>query len=148
MGERFRLGLSGLDPISTQLGQFFERRAQIFHVQVAVDSGRRAHVAVAQEALDAMRVDAGAQQQSRGRVPQIVKAHRARDRFRPQRAAARLREWLAGTVGALEALRTVALLVVGVALVVPAPAADVLVAFDQAGARERSAQDLLRVRFG
>src|SRR5438067_371456 len=43
-----------------------------------------------------------------------------------------LRERLAGAVGALEALRAVALLVVGVAFLVPAPAADVLVALGEA----------------
>jgi hypothetical protein len=85
---------------------------------------------VAQQALHAMSVDAGTQQQRRGGVPQIVEAHLARNRFRPERATARLRELLAGSVGALETLRAVALLIVGVALLVTAPAADVLVAFD------------------
>src|SRR6267143_4120805 len=42
---------------------------------------------------------------------------------------------------ALEALRAIALLVVGVALLVAAPTADVLVAFNQAGAREGDAKD-------
>jgi hypothetical protein len=50
-----------LDSIWTQLGQLFERSAQIFHVQAAVDPGRRAHVAVPQQALHAMSVDASAQ---------------------------------------------------------------------------------------
>jgi hypothetical protein len=137
-----------LDPIWTQLGQSRDGGAQIFDVEVAVDSGGRAHVAVAQEPLHAVSVDAGAQKQRRGRVPQIVEAHRPRDGLRPERASSRLREGLAGAVGALEALRAVALLVIGLALFVPAPAADVLVSLDQAGARERVAQDLLRVRLG
>ncbi|HEY6908836.1 MAG TPA: hypothetical protein VI356_05685 [Myxococcales bacterium] len=137
-----------MDPIWTQLGQLFDGCAQIFDVEVAVDSGRRAHVAMAQQALNAMRIDAGAEEQCRGRVPQIVETHRARDRLRPQRAATRLRERLAGAVGALDALRAVALLVVGVPLFVSAPAADVFVALDQAGARECMPQDLLRVRLG
>src|SRR5207248_5022384 len=58
------------------------------------------------------------------------------------------RERFAGAVRALEALRAVPLLVVGVALAVAAPPAEVLVAFDEAGAREGRAQDLLRVRLG
>lgn len=58
-----------------------------------------------------------------------------------------MRERFAGAVGALEAFRAVALLVVSVALLVRAPAADVLVTFDHAGASERGAQDLLRVGF-
>ncbi|HYV67819.1 MAG TPA: hypothetical protein VE964_16350 [Myxococcales bacterium] len=95
-----------------------------------------------------MRVDAGAQEQCRGGVPKIVEAHRSRDRFRPECATTRVREQPAGAVRALQALWAVALLVVGVALLVAAPAADVLVAFDQAGARKCGAQDLLRVRFG
>jgi hypothetical protein len=137
-----------LDPIWTQLREFFDRGAEIFDVEMAVDSGRRAHVAMAQQALHAMSIDAGTQQQRRGGVAQIVEAHRARDRFRPERAAARLRERLAGAVRALEALRAVALLVVGLALLVAAPAADVFEALNEAGARERGAEDLLRVRFG
>src|SRR5207253_3511817 len=87
-------------------------------------------------------------EQRRGRVAQIVEAHRPRNRLRPQRAPARLCERLAGAIGALEAIRAVALLVVGVALVVGAPAADVLVALDQARSRQCMSQDLLRVRFG
>jgi hypothetical protein len=137
-----------LDPIWTQLRQSRDGGAQIFDVKVAVDSSRRAYVAMAQQALHAVGVDAGAQEQCRGRVPQVVKAHRARERLRPQRASARLREGLAGAVGELEALRAVALLVVGVAFLVPAPAADVLIALDQASASERSAQDLLGVGLG
>src|SRR2546430_16273618 len=94
--------------------------------------------------LHAVGVDAGAREQRRGRLAQIVEAHRSRNRLRPQRAPARLRERLAGAVGALEAIRAVALLVVGAAFLVAAPAAHVLVALNQAGASERRAQDLLR----
>src|SRR5438132_6634849 len=81
-------------------------------------------------------------------MPQVVEAHRPRDRLRPQGAPARLRERLAGAVGALEALRAVALLVVGVAFAVAAPAAEVLVALDEARASKGRAQDLLRVCLG
>ncbi|OLD45300.1 MAG: hypothetical protein AUI48_13400 [Chloroflexi bacterium 13_1_40CM_2_68_14] len=58
-----------MDPIWTQLRQFRDRCAQIFHVEVAVDAGGRAHVAVAQQALHAVSINAGAQEQRRGRVP-------------------------------------------------------------------------------
>ena len=63
-------------------------------------------------------------------MAQIMEAHRPRDRLRPQGAPARLREKFAGAIGAFEALRAVALLVVGVPLPVSAPPADVLVTFD------------------
>src|ERR1700737_1396746 len=60
-GTIFGLGLGGgvhLDPIWTQLGQSRDGGAEIFDVQVAVDPGRRAHVAVAEQTLYAVRVDA------------------------------------------------------------------------------------------
>jgi len=57
-----------LDPIWTQPGQSRDRGAQIFDVQVAVNSGRRAHVAVPQQALNAVRVDAGTEKQRCGCV--------------------------------------------------------------------------------
>ena len=137
-----------MDPIWTQPGQSRDRGAEIFDVQVAVDSGRRAHVVVPQQALNAMRVDAGTEKQRCGCVAQIMEAHRPRDRFRSQGAPARLREKFACAIGAFGALRAVALLVVGMALAMAAPAADVVVAFNEAGAREGRAQDLLRVRLG
>src|SRR3954469_11013978 len=52
-GTIFALGLGGrvhLDPIWTQLGRSRDRGAQILDVEVAVDPGRRAHVAMAQQA--------------------------------------------------------------------------------------------------
>ena len=81
-------------------------------------------------------------------MAQIVEAHGPRNQLGPQRAPARLRERFAGAIGALEALRAVALLVVGVPFLVPAPAADLLVAFDEARASKGRAQDLLRVCLG
>ena len=141
------IGAAGVGSIWTQLGQSRDGGAEIFDVEVAVDARRGSHVAVTQQPLHAVGVDAGAKKQRRRRVAQIVEAHRARERLRPQRASARLCERLAGAVGALEALRAVALLVVGMALLVTAPAADVLVAFDETGARECRAEDLLRVCF-
>ncbi|HZR07220.1 MAG TPA: hypothetical protein VFA79_01480 [Myxococcales bacterium] len=137
-----------MDPIWTQLGQSRERGPEIFDVEVAVDPGRRAHVAMAQQALYAMSIDAGAQEQRCGRVPKIVEAHRPRDGLRPQCASSRLREGFAGAVGALEALRAVALPVVALAFLVPAPAAEVLVALDEARASKGRAQDLLGVCLG
>ena len=56
--------MSGLDPIWTQLGQFRDFFAQIFHLRVAVNGRGGAHVAVAEQALHAMRVDAGAREGS------------------------------------------------------------------------------------
>lgn len=73
--------------------------------RVDVDPGSPAHVAVAQQALKPMSVDAGAQKQRRSRVAQIVEAHWQWDRLRPERAASRLREGLGSAFGSLEALR-------------------------------------------
>ncbi len=54
---------------------------------------------------------------------------------------------MAATIGALQALRAVALVRVLVLLLVAAPAAAVLEPCGDAGARESGAKDLLRVRF-
>jgi hypothetical protein len=43
--------------------------AQVLGLKMAVDSRRRAHTAMTQETLRAMRVDAGAQKQRRSGVP-------------------------------------------------------------------------------
>jgi hypothetical protein len=71
-----------------------EQSAVLEKAEEAVDRRRRPHVAVA-KALHAMRVDAGAKQQRRCRD--------GADRggasgFRPERAAARLCDWLAGAL--------------------------------------------------
>ena len=79
-------------------------------------------------------------------VPQIVKAHTQRYRFRPQGPPARMYQWLTASICSLEAVRAEAAFVIGGALAVSAPAAAVLPALDDPGARERGTENLLRVR--
>src|SRR5215467_11979594 len=55
-------------------------------------------------------------------------------------------QWLTASICSLEAVRADAAFVIGGALAVSAPAAAVLPALDDAGARERGTENLLRVR--
>ncbi|HEY4885260.1 MAG TPA: hypothetical protein VII08_16640 [Myxococcales bacterium] len=122
-----------------------DRGAQILDEQVRVRSGRDAHVAVPHEPLHTVHVDALAQQLRCERVPQVVEAHLQRQRLRPEQPATHVLRGLAGAVRALHAGGAVTLLAVLVSLLVAAPAATVLPALRDAGARERIAENLLRI---
>ncbi|OLE63045.1 MAG: hypothetical protein AUG04_07155 [Deltaproteobacteria bacterium 13_1_20CM_2_69_21] len=92
---------------------------------------------MAQQALHAVGIDTFAEEQRGRAVPQVVEAHRAYLRGRPQlhraaRAGAELAVCVALAVGLSAAL---------------AAAAGVDPVVDQAGARERSAKHFLRVGF-
>ena len=124
-----------------------DRSAQILNEQMRVRSSGDPHVAVPQEPLHAMDVDTAPEQLGREGVAQIVEAHPQLQRLGPQSAAARLEQRVAASIGALHALRAVALLVIRVLFFVPAPAAAMLIACRDARACQSGAKDLLRVRF-
>src|SRR5947208_7373620 len=102
---------------------------------MAVGVGRKADVLVPQNSLHAVEIDAGAQQERGGRMPNPVEVHRARDRDRPELHAA----------GLATAERVVGELPLGRSAMSLATAADVSVALDEASAREGMAEHLLRV---
>ena len=122
------------------------RVAEIFDEQVRVRSERDANVAVPHEALDAVRVHAAAEQLGGERVAQIVEADRDVERDGPQAPSTGLSEPPSAAVRGLAAGRAETRLGVAGALLVPAPAAAVLVPIHDAGACQRVPQDLLRVR--
>jgi hypothetical protein len=57
--------------------------AKIFEREVAVGTRRGRHGSVAEDALHAVCIDAGSQHERRGRVAQVVKAHRPWNRPGP-----------------------------------------------------------------
>jgi len=82
-----------------------DRVAQVLNDEMAVGACRRLDVAMAQQALHAVRIDALAQEQRSRAVAQVVEAHRAHFRGGPKlhpaaraRSSTRLRQ-LASSVG-------------------------------------------------
>jgi hypothetical protein len=88
-----------------------DRGAQVLDDQVPVGFGRHPHVAVPHQPLDAVHVDAGAEQGGGEGVPEVVEAHRDVQRHRPEPAPAGLasgglgRRWSSGTSGRSAARR-------------------------------------------
>jgi hypothetical protein len=121
--------------------------AQVLDDKVAIRSRGDPYIAVTHEPLDAVRIDALAQQLGSERVPQIVKAHFQVHGLRPEETPAQLRSGVSSAIRALHASRTIACQVVVGADCVPAPSTAVLVAFDDTGPRQGMAQNLLWVCF-
>jgi hypothetical protein len=108
--------------------------AEILDEQVRVRSEGDADVTVPHEALDAVRVHSAAEQLGCEGVAQVVEADGNVQGDGPEPPSAWIGEWTAAAVGDLAAGRTEARLGIAGALLVPAPAAAVLVPLNDAGA--------------